>query len=141
MRLSSILEMSASEIEGSTEFLKKKFYSIGIVLNFTKHFGDRILDGAKDEHGKRDNVTLKDLFDTFAKIYSHHKRIFDEAKDFNDEVKRGEFEGVIQDEFTKINVPFVLVFDKNKGKFIITCKTIMKRDNFHTKPTDHVIKV
>ena len=45
----------------------------------------------------------------------------------------------IIDTFNKINVPFVLDFDKRRGKYIMTCKTALKRPNFATKPSDHVI--
>lgn len=141
MKLIELFEMSAQDIDDSTRFIQQKFYSIGIIINFTKHFGDRIVDGAKDDHGKRDDISVEEMIDTFAKLYSHHKRIFKQAADFSDEVKRGEFEGVIKNLMKKINVPFALDFNKTKGKYIMTCKTIMKRADFHTKSKDHVVEV
>ena len=141
MRLTDLIEMSQKDIEISQGYLARKFLSIGIILVFAKHFGDRIIDGAKDEHGKRDNVTLEDLASLFSKLYAHHKRIFAQASQFTDEVKRGEFEGVIKDMIAKTNVPFGLEFNKSKGKYVMTCTTIMKKDNFHVRPTDHVVEV
>jgi uncharacterized protein (UPF0305 family) len=143
MKLKDILsEMSAEDIDGATRFIRQKFYTIDIIVNFTKHFGDRITDGAVDKEGtKRDNISVEEMIDTFAKLYSHHKRIFKEAHDFQDEVKRGEFEGVIRNLMKKINVPFALDFNKTKGKYVMTCKTIMKRSDFISKPKDHVVEV
>ena len=138
----SIFEMSTADIDGATRFIKQKFYTIDIIVNFTKHFGDRLEDGATDKEGtKRDNISVEEMIDTFAKLYSHHKRIFKEAHDYNDEIKRGEFEGVIRNVMKKINVPFALEFNKSKGKYVMTCKTIMKRDDFIAKPKDHVVEV
>ena len=105
--LRELLEMSMREIDDSTDFLSKKFLTIGIIIKFSKHFGDRIIDGAKDEHGRRDNVTVEEMIDTFAKIYSHHKLIFIQASDFNNEVKRGEFEGVIKNVMKQVNIPYL----------------------------------
>lgn len=141
MKLNDLLEMSAKEIESAEDMLKRKFLSANIILNFTKHFADRIIDGARDEHVARDNITVHEMIDMFAKIYSHHNKIFKQAKDFQDEVKRGEFEGVIKDLMSKINISYGLEFNKSKGKYVMTCITIMKRDKFHTKSTDHVVEV
>jgi len=140
MKISDIFEMSQEEIGSIESEIKKSFVSIGIIINFSKHFGDRVVDGAVDEKGySRDNVTSDELFEVFRKLKKHYKSIFAEAGNFNDEVKRGEFQGVIMDVFKKINIPFTLDFNKTKGKYVLTCKTIMKKDNFHAKPTDHVI--
>ena len=133
--------MSAKDIESAEDMLARKFLNANIILKFTKHFADRIIDGAKDEHSARDNILVKEMIDVFARIYSHHNRIFKQAADFQDEVKRGEFEGVIKDLMMKINVTYGLEFNKSKGKYVMTCITIMKRDNFKTKATDHVMEV
>jgi len=140
MKVNELFEMSQEQIIDIENEVKKSFVTIGIVINFSKHFGERVADDAVDEKGfKRDNVTPKELFEVFRNLKTHYKSIFAEAGQFGDEVKRGEFEGVIMDIFRKINVPFTLEFDKRRGKYILTCKTIMKKENFHAKPTDHVI--
>jgi hypothetical protein len=140
MKIKELLEMSQDQIIYIENDVKTSFSTIGIIINFSKHFGDRIVDNAVDEKGfKRDNVSPEELFEVFKNLKKHYRSIFEEAGQFNDEVKRGEFEGVIIDTFRKINVPFTLEFDKKKGKYILTCKTILKRENFHVKPKDHVI--
>jgi hypothetical protein len=140
MKVRDLLEMSQEQINDIELEIRKSFATIGIIVNFSKHFYDRVSDEAVDEKGyRRDNVTPAELFGTFRVLKSHHKAIFAEAGNFNDEVKRGEFQGVIMDTFRKINVPFTLDFDKKKGKYILTCKTVMKKANFFAKPTDHVI--
>ena len=133
--------MSAKDIESAEDMLKRKFLSASIILNFTKHFADRIIDGARDEHVARDNITVREMIDVFAKIYSRHNQIFKQAADFQDELKRGEFEGVIKDLMLKINISYGLEFNKSRGKYVMTCITIMKRDKFKTKNTDHVVEV
>jgi len=138
--LRELLEMAQHEIIDIENEIRKSFTTIGIDIKFTKHFADRVKVGAVDEKGwKRDNITPDELFEVFRKLKKHHKDIFQEAGNYNDEVKRGEFQGVIIDTFNKINVPFVLDFDKRRGKYIMTCKTALKRPNFATKPSDHVI--
>ena len=140
MKISDLLEMSQEQITNIESEIKKSFITIGIIINFSKHFGDRIADQAVDEKGfKRDNVTPDELFEVFRKLKKHYKSIFSEAAHFNDEVKQGEFEGVIIDTLKKINIPFALEFNKSKGKYIITCKSILKRENFIVKSKDHVI--
>lgn len=141
MKLHDLLEMSAKDIESAEDMLKRKFLSASIILNFTKHFADRIIDGARDEHVARDNITVREMIDVFAKIYSRHNQIFKQAADFQDELKRGEFEGVIKDLMLKINISYGLEFNKSRGKYVMTCITIMKRDKFKTKNTDHVVEV
>lgn len=137
MKLSELLD-TVEEVELQ---IRKNFLSIDIIIVFSKHFGQRIIPSdSPDDHGHtRDSITSKELLQTFNKLKEHYKSIFIEATHFNDELKRGEFEGVIMDTFRKINIPFSLTFDKNKGKYILTCKTILKRENFYTKQTDHVI--
>jgi hypothetical protein len=140
MRVRDLLEMSQQDIINIENEIKKSFITIDIIINFSKHFGDRISDGAVDEKGyKRDDVTPDELYAVFRKLKKHYKDIFQEAGNHNDEIKRGEFNGVIIDTFKKINIPFALDFDKSKGKYIITCKTVLKRANFLTRPKDHVI--
>lgn len=136
----SLTEMSANELSDVEREVKKNFALLRIIINFSQHFADRIKDDAVDEKGhKRDTVEPTELLAMFKKLKQHHEVIFSEAHTFDDEVKRGEFEGVIMDLFNKINVPFTLKFNKSRGKFVLTCKTVMKKSNFHVKQNDHVI--
>lgn len=142
MKLIDIFEMSEEAIDDTSREIKRMFSPLGININFSKHFGDRIVDDAVDEKGtKRDNITVTELLDTFKSLKDHYKDIFGAAHNFDDEVKRGEFQGVILDVVRKINVPFVLEFDKSKGRFILTCKTIMKKENFQAKSSDHIFPI
>lgn len=135
-------EMSSVEINHAESRIRQMFLDIGINVKFTRHFGDRIIDGAKDEHGsRRDNVTYDEMISVFERLKKSHDELFLTASDHVDEIKRGQFEGVIRDNFSAINIPFVLNFVKSTQMFELVCKTIMKRRNFHTKETDHVIKV
>lgn len=142
MKLSELFEMSTAEISDAESEIKRLFLQVRLIIKFSYHFGARIVDGATDEAGtKRDNVTYDELLEVFKKLKKQHDLLFNDAASFDDEVRRGEFEGVIQDTLSKINVPFALAFNKKQGKFELSCKTIMKRKNFHVKPKDHLIKV
>lgn len=138
--LLGLSEMSQASADDVEQDIKRSFLSIGIILVFTKHFTDRIVNGAKVEGGK-DEILVEDLFETFKDLKMHYHKIFKEARDFDDELKRGEFEGVIKSVLRKINIPFILNFNSKKRQFTLICKTIMKKNNFHVGPKDHVINI
>jgi hypothetical protein len=60
MKLSTLFEMPPEEIEDIEAKIKKDFLSVNIVLNFTKHFGSRIVDGAVE--GSGDHTVKRDKY-------------------------------------------------------------------------------
>lgn len=142
--LQQLLEMSLYKAQDIEHDITKKFLKLDIILRFSNHFTDRLVSTELDKNNKvRDNISEEEFIETFDKLEKHHKVLFREVADHQDEVKRGMFEGVIQETFKNINVPFALVYDQRQNKFILTCKTIMKKEKgkFHTQSKDHVIKV
>lgn len=138
-----LAEMARERILDVEQVLTREFRKINIWLVFTQHFEDRLADNAVDNNGfRRDNISEQDLLSVFEKLKVQYQQIFKNAAEYQNEVKRGQFEGVIRDALTQINVPFVLHFNRSLGRHVLTCKTIMKKaGQFHTKPTDHVIEV
>ena len=138
-----LLEMPPEVVEDIEQEFKRKFLKLGIMLNFTKHFTNRISDTTDDAEGhSRDEISEEELRDLFNRVERKHGELFKLAKEFDDELKRGEFEGVIRQELKNINVPFALAFKKNLGRFVLTCKTILKKKAaFVNRDTDHVIEV
>jgi hypothetical protein len=138
-----LAEMARERILSAQQVLVKEFRQINIWLIFTQHFEDRLADNNIDKNGyRRDNITEPELMSVFEKLKVQYQQIFKNAAEYQDEVKRGQFEGVIRDALTQINVPFVLHFNRSLGRHVLTCKTIMKKaGQFHTKSTDHVIEV
>ena len=142
MRISDLFEMSDEAIDDIQRAIKKLYLPLGIEVNFTKHFVSRIVDDAVDAKGyQRDNITPEELTKVFDALKKYHKSIFDEANNHDEELKAGKFNGVILDLPRKISIPFALEFNKAKGRYIMTCKTVIKRENFHAKETDHVIAI
>jgi hypothetical protein len=138
-----LAEMARERILSTEQVLMKEFRKINIWLIFTHHFEDRLADNNVDKNGiRRDNISEQELMSVFEKLKIQYQQIFKNAAEYQDEVKRGLFEGVIRDALTQINVPFLLHFNRSIGRHVLTCKTIMKKSGqFHTKPTDHVIEV
>jgi hypothetical protein len=138
-----LAEMARERILSTEQVLMKEFRKINIWLIFTHHFEDRLADNNVDKNGiRRDNISEQELMSVFEKLKIQYQQIFKNAAEYQDEVKRGLFEGVIRDALTQINVPFLLHFNRSLGRHVLTCKTIMKKSGqFHTKPTDHVIEV
>ena len=142
--LQQLLEMSLYKAQDIEHDIKEQFLKLDIILRFSDHFNDRLVSSEHDKNDhKRDNISEEEFIQTFEKLEKHHKVLFRAVADYQDEVKRGLFEGVIQESFKNINVPFGLVYDQKKNKFILTCKTIMKKEKgkFHIQAKDHVIKV
>lgn len=143
MKLSTILEMSPKVADDLETDIKRQFSKLGITINFTKHFTGRLTaDHEKTDAHSREEISEEELVKVFKKLEASHKKIFKEAAEFSDEVKRGQFEGVIREELSNINVPFALTFNKALGKYILTCKTILKKiAAFVNRETDHIITV
>lgn len=135
--------MARERILTAEQILMKEFRQLNIMLIFTQHFEDRLADNNIDKNGfRRDNITEQELMSVFEKLKSQYQQIFKNAAEYQDEVKRGQFEGVIRDALSQIHVPFILHFNRTLGRHVLTCKTIMKKaGTFHTKANDHVIEV
>jgi hypothetical protein len=140
MKITDLFEMSEEAIDDVQREIKKVYLPLGLEINFTKHFVSRIVDNAVDNQGyQRDNISPEELTKVFAALKKHYKEVFDEAHNHDDEIKANKFDGVILDLPRKISIPFALEFSKAKGRYIMTCKTVIKRENFHAKDTDHII--
>ena len=138
-----LIEMPPDQAEDIEFDIKRSFYKLGITINFTKHFNSRLTsDHEKTDAHSREEISPEELISVFKKLENKHKDLFKEAAEFNDEVKRGLFEGVIREELSNINVPFALSFNKTSGKFVLVCKTILKKiASFVNRPTDHIISI
>lgn len=142
MKVADLFEMSEEAIDDVQREIKKMYLPLGLEVNFTKHFVSRIVDDAVDASGhQRDNISPEELTKVFVALKKYHRSIFDEAHNFDDEIKTNKFDGVVLDLPRKISIPFALEFSKAKGRYIMTCKTVIKRENFHAKETDHVIAI
>ena len=112
--------ISRDELKEIEQFADKLFERLGIDIAFTNHFYERLND---PRNGKQITDTeLKDMFrDMFLKIG-------DKLSDMEIDT-----EGVINDISSKLNIPFVLVYDRKNNEVDLVSKTIMRKYNFKTK--------
>jgi hypothetical protein len=99
--------------------LDNLFKSVGVDIEFTKHFLDRVNDV---RNGKE--ITIEELRDIFKKIYSQYKEQLIKYKDG--------FEAVFKNNPTNINIPFTISWDKENGELDLISKTIMRKKDFET---------
>lgn len=100
-------------------YLDKMFSSLGMDVEFTRHF----LDRANDERNGKP-ITIQELAklfrDTYVKWGKKIARLGPDAQ------------AVIKDMSTDINVPFVLNWDNRTQELDLVAKTVMRKKNFAT---------
>jgi hypothetical protein len=115
-------EITKADLDQIEKYADKLFASVNIDVEFTKHF----LDRANDERNKKP-INTAELTRLFKQTYKKHgKKIPQLGPDA---------QAVIKDMETDINMPFVLVVDRN-GMLDLVAKTIMRKKNFKTSNTE-----
>ena len=113
------MPVSAVDIKNLEKFADRIFADVGIDVEFTKHFLDRVNDERNDKPIVPAELTR--LFKQERKRYG--KPIAQMGPDN---------EAVMRDLQTNINMPFALVWDKDNDELDLIAKTIMRKDNFTT---------
>ena len=113
------MPVSAVDIKNLEKFADRIFADVGIDVEFTKHFLDRVNDERNDKPIVPAELTR--LFKQERKRYG--KPIAQMGPDS---------EAVMRDLQTNINVPFALVLDKSNDELDLIAKTVMRKDNFTT---------
>lgn len=113
------MSVTAVDIQQLEQFADRIFANVGIDVEFTKHFKDRV----NSERNAKPIVPaeLTRLFKQERKRYG--KPIAQMGPDS---------EAVMRDLQTDINVPFALVFDKNNNELDLIAKTVMRKKDFDT---------
>jgi len=118
--------ISQQELDQIEKFADRIFAKVGIDVEFTRHFIDRV----NDARNKKD-ITPAELTRLFKQTYNKHgKKIPQLGPDA---------EGVLKDMRTDINMPFVLKWDKQSQEFELIAKTVMRKKGFKT--TSDVLSV
>lgn len=121
IKLKNILTeiISQSELDSIESYLDKLFAAIGIDVEFTRHFLDRVNDVRN-----RKQIEPEELEDLFAKTY----------EDYGQEITKlgSNAEAVIVDMESNINVPFVLKYNPSTKELELISKTVMRKQNFQT---------
>jgi homoserine dehydrogenase len=109
--------ITKQDLDQIEKYADKLFAKVGIDVEFTRHFLDRV----NDERNKK-QITTAELTRLFKQSYAKYgKKIAQLGPDA---------EAVIKDMRTDINMPFVLNY-KN-GELDLVAKTIMRKKNFKT---------
>ena len=114
-----LMSVTAIDIQQLEAFADRIFANVGIDVEFTKHFKDRV----NNERNAKPIVPaeLTRLFKQERKRYG--KSIAQMGPDS---------EAVMRDLQTDINVPFALVLDKDNNELDLIAKTIMRKKDFDT---------
>jgi len=105
------------------QYLDKLFARLGIDVEFTRHFLDRVNDQRNVTQ-----ITIQELVILFRATYSKHGKAI---------AKMGpDAQAVIKDMQTDINLPFVLNWDNKNRKLDLVAKTVMRKKNFKTPDTE-----
>ena len=120
IKLQQILEsVNQAELDEVEAYLDKLFAAIGVDIEFTKHFMDRVNDIRN-----RKSIEPDEIEDLFAKTYEDHGQAIKSLGSSG--------EAVITDMESNINVPFVLRFNPRTKKLDLISKTVMRKLNFKT---------
>ena len=112
-------DISQRDLDGIERFADRLFAKVGIDVEFTRHFLDRV----NDERNKK-QITTAELTRLFKQTYNKHgKKIPQLGPDA---------EAVLKDMQTDINMPFVLKYDKRNQEFELVAKTVMRKKGFKT---------
>ena len=112
--------ISKPELDKLEAMLDKIFARAGIDINFTKHFLDRVND---KRNGKP--ITIEELKEIFLKSYNKYKPELEKLPN--------DFEAVLNDVQTDINLPFVLKYDSKNKEMDLVSKTVMRKPDFKTR--------
>lgn len=111
--------VTQNQLDDVEAYLDKLFAAIGIDIEFTRHFMDRVNDIRN-----RKSIEPEEIEDLFTKAY----------EDRGEEIKNlgANAEAVITDMQSDINVPFVLRYNASSKKLELISKTVMRKLNFKT---------
>ena len=111
-------DVSKNDLDQVEKYADKLFAAVGIDVEFTRHFLDRV----NDERNKKP-INTAELIRLFRLTYKKHgKKIPKMGPDA---------QAVVRDMETDINMPFVLNVDKS-GMLDLVAKTVMRKKDFKT---------
>ncbi len=110
-------EITKKDLDGVEKYADRLYKSLGIDVEFTRHFLDRVNDARNKKQ-----ITVAELIRLFKQSYKKYgKKIAKLGPDA---------EAVINDMQTDVNMPFVLKWDGKELDLI--AKTVMRKKDFKT---------
>ena len=120
------IKLSDAQLNKIEKFLDKIFASIGVDVEFTKHFKERV----NDDRNKK-QISHCELVTIFSDVLKKHgSNIKKNPKDI---------ERIIKSISTDINIPIVIKWNERKGEIEMIAKTVMRKKSF--KSNDPQLKV
>ena len=113
-------KITVSQLKQLEKVLDQLFSEIGVDIEFTKHFFDRLNDPRNGEQ-----ITIRELRDMFRAEFKKYKDAFQNIKPST--------EAMLKDVTSKINMPFAIEFDRKNNELDFNIKTIMRKADFKTR--------
>ena len=111
-------EVSMSQLNQVEKYLDKIWAKVGIDVEFTRHFHDRV----NDERNKKP-INTAELIRIYREIYKKYGKQISQLSNG--------VELLLKDMSTDINVPVVLKWDGKE--FDMIAKTVMRKKNFKSR--------
>ena len=120
-------DVTQSQLDGLETQIDKVFGQLGIDVEFTRHFLDRV----NDTRNKKP-ISVQELARLFAKEYKRWgKPIAQMGPDK---------EAVLKDLESDINIPFVMKWDRNNNELDMIAKTVMRKKDFYTRDKEFPVE-
>ena len=113
-------DLTREDLKEVEDFADNLFEELGIDVAFTNHFFDRLND---PRNGRQ--ITVFELKELFQEAFNQLKN---EIGEMNINA-----EAVINDVSSRLNIPFVLVYDKRHNEIDLVAKTIMRKKDFKSR--------
>jgi hypothetical protein len=128
MRINEVdRELTQTELDQLETFADRLFAKVGIDVEFTRHFLDRV----NDERNVK-QITASELTRLFKQEYKKWGK---------DIVKLGpDAEAVLKDLATDVNIPFALRWDNANNELDLIAKTVMRKQDFKTSNREFAIE-
>jgi predicted kinase len=112
-------EVTAADLLQVEKYADKLFSKVGIDVNFTRHFIDRVNDSRNIKP-----ITTSELTRLFRQQFKRWGKPIAQLGP--------EAEAVMKDMQTDVNVPFVLKWDSRNNELDLVAKTVMRKPNFRS---------
>ena len=120
-------KITQSDLEALETFADRIFGKVGIDVEFTRHFLDRVND---ERNGKQ--ITASELTRLFKQEYKKWGKPI---------AKMGpDAEAVMKDLQTDINMPFALRWDSKNNELDLIAKTVMRKPDFKTSNREFAVE-
>lgn len=112
--------VSVGDLKSLEHYLDDVFSPLNIDVDFTNHFMQRVNDARN-----KIAITYEELKDLFTRTYQKYGAKFRDSD--------VDWEGVLKDLKTDINIPFRIEWNKKKRELELVVKTTMRKHDFKSQ--------